>query len=79
MARVSFADIQDELVQIIMTLRQAQARMTPDEFRDYASGSELDEVTANDFVAADGSAESMTERMWDYFESPKRPQKPPSV
>ncbi len=79
MARVSFAEIQDELMQIIMNLRQAQARMTSEVFTSYVSGLDLDEATANDFVAADGSAESMTERMWEYFESPKRPRKPPSV
>jgi hypothetical protein len=77
MARISFAEIQDELVQISMNLRQARARMTPEEFTSYASGITLDEAAANDFVASDGSVESMTDRMWTYFESSLRPRETP--
>ncbi len=75
MARVAFAEIQDDLLQISMNLRQARARMASEEFTSNASGIRLDEAAANDFVASDGSIESMTDRMWEFFESPLRPGK----
>ncbi len=79
MARVAFAEIQDDLLQISMNLRQARARMASEEFTPNASGIRLDEAAANDFVAADGSIETMTEHLWTYAESPLRPRETPDI
>ncbi len=79
MARVAFAEIQAELLQISMNLRQARARRASEEFTSYASGIRLDEAAANDFVAADGSIATMTEHMWTYVEAPLRPRETPDI
>ncbi len=65
--------VKDELAGVIESLHQAQRSMTAEEFRGYMRGIELDEAAARDFLASDGSVESMTDRMWVYFESSLSP------
>ncbi len=51
-------------------LRKLHARMPAEEFRSYLQAIELDEAAARDWLASDGSIESITDRMLPYFLPP---------
>lgn len=68
-----YDEVQRLLASIISGLREKRDQMTPAEFKDHLRGIGLDEVAAADFLASDGTVESMTNQMWVYFDSPLKP------
>lgn len=68
-------EVERILRSVIEGMREKQAEMTPEEFSEHLSRIGFDEVAAADFIASDGTLESMTEQMWVYFESPLKPRK----
>ncbi len=64
------AEVCVELLSTRNHLRKAHARMPAEEFRSYLHVMELDEAAARDWLASDGSIESITDRMLPYFLPP---------
>lgn len=68
------ANLRFQIVRLRNGIRSARARMADDEFKAYmVYGLQMDEASVNDFLASDGSIESMTDRMWLFFISPLSP------
>jgi hypothetical protein len=64
--------LQDELLVVRASIRDAYTRMTQEGFKTYVrDGLEMDEATATDILEWDGSIEGMTDRMRVYFEAPR--------
>ncbi len=70
---VARATLQYELDSVISHMREAHATRDADAYKRYLRGISMDDAAAQDFIASDGTIESMTPRMWVYFESPLRP------
>ncbi len=64
------AVVRVELLSTRNHLRKAHARMAAEDFRSYLHALELDEGAALDWLASDGSIESITDRMLPYFLPP---------
>ncbi len=64
------AEVCVELLSTRNHLRKLQARLPAEEFRSYLHAMELDEAAARDWLASDGSIESITDRMLPYFLPP---------
>ncbi len=65
--------LRKDLASVISHMRAAHAKMSADEFKSHLAGIGMDEGAAQDFLASDGAIESMTSRMWVYFDSPLKP------
>ncbi len=66
-------DATEVCVELLSTrnhLRKLHACMPAEEFRAYLHAIELDEAAARDWLASDGSIESITDRMLPYFLPP---------
>lgn len=64
------AEVARVLVSVRISLRVAQEMMTPEAFISHLHGIELDEGAAADWLASDGSIESITDRMMPYLLAP---------
>ena len=64
------AEVCVELLSTRNHLRKLHACMPAEEFRAYLHAIELDEAAARDWLASDGSLESITDRMLPYFLPP---------
>ena len=67
------ATLRKELASVISHMHEYRAKMDADEFKRYLRSIGMDEAAAQDFLASDGAIESMTSRMWVYFDSPLKP------
>ena len=64
------AEVCVELLSTRNHLRKLHGCMPAEEFRAYLHALELDEAAARDWLASDGSIESITDRMLPYFLPP---------
>ena len=68
------ANLRFQIVSLRNGIRSARVRMGDDEFNAYmVDGLQMDEASVNDFLASDGSIESMTDCMWRHVVSPLSP------